>query len=115
MKLRKYVVTTVALFALLSTSLAACGSNGSNGNSAAADGTLVVGADQEPECLDWIATCGGTSWGTWAALVTTLPQAYFSHASSGSSAAYVYEPSPLLAGEATVAPGDKQILSLIHI
>ena len=46
MKLRKYVVTAVALFALLSMSLAACGSNGSNGNSAAANGTLVVGADQ---------------------------------------------------------------------
>jgi len=111
MKLRRYVVAPVAIFALLSISLAACGSNGSTGSSAAGDGTLVVGADQEPECLDWIATCSGTSWGTWTALVTTLPQAYFSHASSGSSAAYVYEPSPLLAGEATVAPGDKQIIT----
>jgi len=111
MKLRRYVVAPVAIFALLSISLAACGSNGSTGSSAAGDGTLVVGADQEPECLDWIATCAGTSWGSWAALVTTLPQAYFSHASSGSSAAYVYEPSPLLAGEATVAPGEKQIIT----
>ncbi len=110
MKLRKYVVTTVALFALLSMSLAACGSNGSSGT-AAADGTLVVGADQEPDCLDWLATCSGASWGTWSALVTTLPQAYVSHASSGDSAAYEYEPSPLLAGEATVAPGSQQIIT----
>ena len=111
MKLRKYVVTTVALFALLSMSLAACGSNGSNGNSAAADGTLVVGADQEPDCLDWLATCSGASWGTYAALVTTLPQPYETYASDSDSGAYVYAPTGLLAGEATVAPGSQQIIT----
>ncbi len=111
MKLPKYVVTTVALFALLSMSLAACGSNGTTGNNAASNGTLVVGADQEPDCLDWISTCSGSSWGSWAALVTTLPQAYISHAATSDSGAYVYEPSPLLAGEATVAAGSQQIIT----
>lgn len=111
MKLRKNILRSVAMFALLSITLAACGNNGNGGNSQASAGTLVVGADQEPDCLDWLATCSGSSWGAWAALVTTLPQAYESHASTSDSAAYVYAPTALLAGEATVAPGSQQIIT----
>ena len=28
-------------------------------------GDLVIGAEQEPDCADWIASCGGSSWGFW--------------------------------------------------
>ena len=35
-----------------------------------------LGADQEPDCLDWIASCSGSSWGSWMVLYNTLPQAY---------------------------------------
>lgn len=39
-------------------------------------GTLVWGAEQEPDCMDWIASCSGSSWGYWMANVTTLPRAF---------------------------------------
>ncbi|MFM7270522.1 MAG: peptide ABC transporter substrate-binding protein, partial [Actinomycetes bacterium] len=41
---------------------------------AAASGTVIIGAEQEPDCLDWISSCAGSSWGAWMALYTTLPQ-----------------------------------------
>ena len=28
-------------------------------------GTLTVGAEQEPDCADWIASCAGASWGLY--------------------------------------------------
>ncbi len=39
-------------------------------------GTLTIGAEQEPDCTDWINTCGGSSWGYWTMGVTTLPRSF---------------------------------------
>lgn len=39
-------------------------------------GTVVIGAEQEPDCADWIGICGGSSWGYWMMNVTTLPRAF---------------------------------------
>lgn len=39
-------------------------------------GTIVIGAEQEPDCLDWIATCAGSIWGSYMAQVTTIPVVY---------------------------------------
>ena len=54
-------------------------SNGDDGNetttptvtdaSVPKGGTLVVGAEQEPDCMDWIGTCSGSSWGYWMVAV----------------------------------------------
>ncbi len=56
-------------------------------------GTLVVGAEQEPDCADWIASCAGSSWGTWTMQVTTLPRPFNIVKEGGD---WVYEPSDLL-------------------
>ncbi|WP_214109253.1 hypothetical protein [Acrocarpospora catenulata] len=36
-------------------------------------GGIVIGAEQEPDCTDWIATCGGSIWGTYMMHTTTIP------------------------------------------
>ena len=37
-------------------------------------GELVIGAEQEPDCVAWIKSCGGSSWGYWMMGVTTMPR-----------------------------------------
>ncbi|CAB4933043.1 unannotated protein [freshwater metagenome] len=39
-------------------------------------GTAVIGAEQEPDCMDWIASCAGSIWGSYMAQVTTIPVVY---------------------------------------
>jgi peptide/nickel transport system substrate-binding protein len=39
-------------------------------------GEIVIGAEQEPDCTDWIATCGGSVWGAYMMKVTTIPVAF---------------------------------------
>ena len=39
-------------------------------------GDLVIGAEQEPDCADWMGTCGGSSWGYWMMQVGTMPPSY---------------------------------------
>ncbi len=39
-------------------------------------GTVVIGAEQEPDCMDWIASCAGSIWGSYMAQVTTIPVVY---------------------------------------
>lgn len=39
-------------------------------------GELVIGAEQEPDCADWIATCAGSIWGTYVMQVPTMPVAF---------------------------------------
>jgi len=63
-------------------------------------GTLVVGAEQEPDCLDWISSCAGSSWGYWIANVGTMPRAY-DVLKQGDE--YVYSPNELLTGEAAIS------------
>ncbi len=74
------------------------------GGEAAAGGTLVVAAEQEPECADFIASCAGASWGVWSIGVHTLPRAY--DQINGE-----YVPSPLLAGEPTLDTTDGQVVT----
>ncbi len=60
-------------------------------------GTLVVGAEQEPDCMDWIGTCSGSSWGYWMVAVQTMPRAF--DILKSSSGSYAYKHSILLTGE----------------
>lgn len=76
---------------------------------AKAGGTLAIGAEQEPDCLDWISSCAGSSWGAWMALYNTLPQAY--RFEPGTGGAYNYVPTSLLTGEPTLQTSPKQIVT----
>jgi peptide/nickel transport system substrate-binding protein len=64
-----------------------------------ADGKLVIAAEQELSCADWIASCAGASWGNWTLGIHTLPQA-FSITPDGD-----YEPGAVLAGQPTLVEG----------
>jgi peptide/nickel transport system substrate-binding protein len=68
-------------------------------------GNLVIGAEQEPDCVDWIASCAQSSWGYWMLDVNTMPRAYDAVNNSGS---YSYAPSVLLQGEATLETKPQQ-------
>lgn len=90
----------LALLLGLSMIAAACGddddSAGPSDEESTDGGDLVIGAEQEPDCVDWIASCAGSSWGYWMMGVTTMPRA-FDVVLSGQD--WVYEPSILLEGE----------------
>lgn len=67
-------------------------------------GTLVVGAEQEPDCADWIASCAGASWGTWTMQAHTMPRAF-------DFADGEYRPSNILAGEPELVEGPPQTVT----
>jgi peptide/nickel transport system substrate-binding protein len=108
--------STPLLAILLGLSLvaAACGGGGSKsttgGTSAnvPAGGTLVIGAEQEPDCTDWIGSCSGSSWGYWTLNVTTVPRPY-NVVKKGTS--WGYEPSNLVTGEADLQTSPKQVVT----
>jgi peptide/nickel transport system substrate-binding protein len=99
-------VAAVALFAIVA---AACGSDkpktkattgGSSTTKAVTivdGGTLNVGAEQEPDCFDWIDACGGSSWGSWMGQYQTVPRVYDPTPQGGGVLKNV--PSPLVTGE----------------
>ena len=74
----------------------------------AAGGTLVVGAEQEPDCADVINSCGGSSWGYWMMTVGTLPRAFDVVNEGG---VYSPKPSSILVGEPTVVTTPKQTVT----
>jgi peptide/nickel transport system substrate-binding protein len=113
---RKFALQLVALLAALALVVAACGGDdddteGAEGDtttsSAAGDvptgGTLVVGAEQEPDCLAWIRTCAASSWGYWIAGATTMPRVYDT-VPDGEN--WAVEPSTLVTGEPEVDTSD---------
>jgi peptide/nickel transport system substrate-binding protein len=89
---------------------AACGGDDDNTSSATTQqeeevvkgGTLVIGAEQEPDCADWIGACSGASWGTFTMAYHTIPRAFDTKDDSE------YLPSPLLAGEPQLEAGPPQ-------
>ncbi len=70
-----------------------------------AGGTLVLGASQEPNCADWYAPCGSSSWGQDMMGRQTMPRAF-------DVVDYRYRPSALLAGEPTLEIGPPQKVTL---
>ncbi|PQZ50883.1 MULTISPECIES: ABC transporter substrate-binding protein [unclassified Microbacterium] len=73
---RRVLVAALAVTALVG-SLAACTSSSSTpepSDVAVVDGgEIVIGAEQEPDCADWIATCAGSIWGSYIMQTPTLP------------------------------------------
>lgn len=118
MRARRNAARSLALVAALVVAAAAC-SSGSSGNASKAatpttggdvpsGGTLVMAMEQEPDCADWIGSCAGASWGTWAMNVTTMARPY-SVEESGDS--WDYKATSLLTGPATVATTPKQVIT----
>lgn len=73
--------------AIIAIVLAACGSSSgsksggssggsSDGGSVPNGGTLVLGAEQEPDCADWIASCAGAAWGVYTMEAQTVPRVF---------------------------------------
>jgi peptide/nickel transport system substrate-binding protein len=72
-------------------------------------GTLVIGAEQEPDCVDWIASCAGSSWGSWMLKVQTIPQAFSVRDVSGT---WTPQKTEVLAGDPEVEQvGGKQVIT----
>jgi peptide/nickel transport system substrate-binding protein len=63
-------------------------------------GEVVIGAEQEPDCADWIASCAGASWGVWTMQEETMPRVFDIVARGGQ---WAYQPSLLMAAPPTVA------------
>jgi peptide/nickel transport system substrate-binding protein len=60
-------------------------------------GDLVFGAEQEGDCMDWIASCAGASWGVYTMQAQTMPRSFdFNLDKDGKG---VYTPSLILTGE----------------
>lgn len=99
--------------ALAVVALGISGCTGDTGNStpgAASGGSLVIGAEQEPDCADWISTCAGSIWGSYIMRTPTMPSAFDTRKVDG---AWKLVPSDLLVGEPTVKmTGDgKQVIT----
>jgi len=62
-------------------------------------GNITIGAEQEPDCFDWLGTCAGSSWGLWMAEVNTIPLAYVAE---GVGPDLTNKPGPVLAGTPTL-------------
>jgi peptide/nickel transport system substrate-binding protein len=86
--MHKRYAQVLAGVAVLGIVASACGSSGSKPASSSsapsgstttvavpAGGTLTIGAEQEPDCFDWVGSCGGSSWGYWMGQVSTVPSA----------------------------------------
>lgn len=82
---RRSVIALLVVGALV---LAACGSDNKKSDSGkktssttapaptSGNGTLVLGAEQEMDCADWIASCAGASWGVWTYQEHTMPRVW---------------------------------------
>jgi len=68
-------------------------------------GDMVFSAEQEPDCADWIGSCGGSSWGVYAYQGLVMPRAYeFTDKST-------YVPSVLLTGPADLKTSPAQVVT----
>lgn len=65
--------------------------------------TLVIGAEAEPDCADWISSCAGAVWGVWTMQQHTMPRTFDIVKVDDT---WEYVPSPLLADEPTVDTDD---------
>ncbi|HEV2369427.1 MAG TPA: peptide ABC transporter substrate-binding protein [Acidimicrobiales bacterium] len=93
--------------------MAACGSSGStkasnSGTSSGATGstgtpkpggTLAVGIEQEPDCVDWLGSCSGSTYGFWIANPETIPHVYYTTPQN------TYQLSPLMAKDPVLSVG----------
>lgn len=94
-------VAPVAAFVLV---VAACGGGGTPAARAKKGGTLVLAAEQELKCADWIDNCAALSWGTWTFGAQTMPRPF--EQVNGK-----YVASNLLAREPRLVDGPPQVVT----
>ena len=103
---RRVLVAALAVTALVG-SLAACTSSNATpepSDVAVVDGgELVIGAEQEPDCADWIATCAGSIWGSYIMQTPTLPGVFQTRQVDDE---WVPVPSDLVTGEPEAVVAD---------
>lgn len=112
---RKHPFWLLSIFLSLTMLAAACGGDDNGGGGQATEtttseevpkgGTVVLGWEQEPDCVDWIGSCGGSSYGFWSMGVTTMARPY-NIVKDGEG--WKYTPSELLDGEAKLETEPKQ-------
>jgi len=121
--MHKRYVRVVAGAAMLSIVAAACGSSSNKGEGTTqapaqttvapsevpTGGTLTIGAEQEPDCMDWVGSCSGASWGFWTAQVATMPAALLP--AKQSDGTYKYVPGPVLDGMPTLETSPVQTIT----
>lgn len=112
---RRRILISTALIALASvTALSACTASQPEPSSSpsvevADGGELVIGAEQEPDCADWIATCAGSIWGTYMMQIPTMPSVFQTRLIDDE---WTPEPSDLVTGEPeAVMEGDEQVIT----
>ena len=104
----------VALAAIVAIALAACGSSGGSKSGGSKDtstttlgkapgGTLVVGAEQDASCADWINACSSSLWGLEMMAFQTMPRTFDIAKQDG---VWTAVPSPTMAGMPTVTTVD---------
>lgn len=72
-------------------------------------GQVVIGAEQEPDCTDWISTCAGSIWGSYIMQAETIPTVFDVREIDG---AWVPQISPMMASEPTAEQvGGKQVIT----
>jgi len=117
LKTKQFVRVGVVAIALVLVA-AACGSSSKNSGSNSTSptsavvvptgGAITIGAEQEPDCFDWLGTCAGSSWGLWMAEVNTIPLAYVA---TGVGPDLKNEPGPVLAGAPTLETSPVETLT----
>ena len=73
------IVATALIAVSCSSSSKSTTTGGTTATSAAAvkqGGSLVFGAEQEPDCMDWIGSCAGAAWGVYTVETNIMPRAY---------------------------------------
>jgi len=103
------VLVAFVLLAITACSSSKDSNTAAGGNSGAAvpkGGTLIIGAEQEPDCMDWIGTCSGSSWGYWMAAVQTMPRVF--DVARDDQGTYQYTASNVLKGEPKLETSPQQ-------
>jgi peptide/nickel transport system substrate-binding protein len=111
----------IAALSVLALVAAACGDDDGNGGSSTTGpggeettttlgdipegGDLVIGAEQQPDCMAWILSCAGASWGYWTVNVNTMPRVYDT-VQEGDG--WVATPSWIMAGEPELNTDDPE-------
>lgn len=108
-RLRRAILPLTAAVAL---GISGCSGTDGGGQSTGdgSGGQIVIGAEQEPDCADWIATCAANIWGSYVMRTPTMPTAFDTRKDGD---VWKLVPSDLLTGEPEVETTDdgKQIIT----
>ena len=103
----RMILLVAAAMALVATACSSSKSTSTGGGAtttiaAKQGGDVVVSAEQEPDCMDWIGSCGGAAWGVYTVEANVQAKAYdFTDKS-------VYVPGPVLSGPADLVTSPAQ-------